>query len=74
MKNTTMILSEALLSGEPTFLIRAKDSLSIPTLVAYSNTALYSNCTDEFLDEIETIKENFEDWQMKNLDLVKIPD
>ena len=68
---------------EPVFIIRAKDSISVPALRSYANlyagtVALQKSEGDEyrsqldFAQSIENAIEDFEDWQSKNE--TKIPD
>lgn len=74
MKSNLLMLSEAALNGEPCFVIRAKDALSLKALDAYLVEANNSACPKAFIEDVETIREEFHQWQTENLDKVKNPD
>jgi len=68
------ILRETSESGEPVFLLRAKDALALKVINAYIGMSLGAGCKMEFIDEIIKIAKDFEDWRISNTDKIRIPD
>ena len=58
---------------EPTFIFRAKDRLSVKTLLAYYRFCTMDNCTVEQLESLENMINEFKTWQKNNPDKMKQP-
>lgn len=57
----------------PEFIIKAKDRLAIPTIIAYKNFCRDHNLWDQ-AHEVTKAHEEFFEWQYRNPDKVKMPD
>jgi hypothetical protein len=66
-------ISEKLHDGEPYFLIRAQDMLSLQALAAYSIALDKVGLTDQ-AREVRAISVAFAEWQGENAEMVKLPD
>lgn len=67
------IISECEETGEPYFVLRAKDKEVLPTLGFYLQL-IRRDTTTGFKNEIIKIFNNFVSWRNKHLDRVKVPD
>ena len=61
-------------SGEPIFILRAKDNFSMYLLDMYSNMAKNTNCPEKFIDDLINVAHDFFLWREKNRDKCKNPD
>ena len=68
------ILRETAESGEPIFVLRAKDACALNAIGSYIVDCTEKGCNSDFIDDIICFSNEFEDWQNKNLDKVRIPD
>jgi hypothetical protein len=59
---------------EPIFIIRAQDALSRATINRYARLGNDTARTDEFMDGIIEVEEDFMEWQNQNRNRVKLPD
>ncbi len=59
---------------EPVFIIRAQDKLSATAIGEYSAIAREAGASAEFLDLIDSVRMDFESWQLHNSSRVKMPD
>ena len=59
---------------EPVFLLRAQDVSSVETLYRYIFLQEVPGNDPSFLEELRRIRNEFEDWQVKNSDKVKRAD
>lgn len=60
--------------GEPFFIMRAQDAISLETLQFYIDTANDIRSSDEFISDLENGEKKWRDWQDNNADIVKNPD
>ena len=65
-------------SNEPIFIIRAQDKFSIATLSAYKDVAhvgtIIGEESEEWIEDLGSIRNDFINWQRDNRDKVKVPD
>lgn len=62
------------MSGEPLFIIRAKDILSCPAIARYQTLAIEAGCDESFINGLNESIGQFADWQADNAESVKKPD
>jgi hypothetical protein len=65
-------ICEFMLDGEPCFLIRAQDIVSIPALEHYYQLAF--DADGKNLSRVREVKNRFREWQEQNPSRVKKPD
>jgi hypothetical protein len=63
---------ELMLDGEPCFLIRAQDKISLQALEHYYDLAF--NAQGKNLSRVREVKDRFRQWQKENPKKVKVPD
>lgn len=69
------ILKKCAVSGEPVFILRAKDIFSVMVIAKYLEIVeSYGPSDHEFQATIVNTLQNFKDWQAKNIDKVRYPD
>lgn len=71
-KDQSKIVKQCLSNDEPVFAIRGKDKCAIPTLKRYYLSCGIAGCSQEFLNEIEEVIEEFKVFQ--STEETKIPD
>jgi hypothetical protein len=59
--------------GEPVFVVRAQDVLSIPAIVQYAALAKAIG-QDELCRQVQAAALEFADWQRDNPGMTKVPD
>lgn len=67
------IISECILTDEPTFTLRAKDMIAVSALAQYIHDCK-RHCTPEYIEELEIILKRFMHWRDANPTKMKIPD
>jgi len=67
------IFEEATGSGEPVFVIRAKDILGPAAILAYASLA-DDTATPEFMEALHDLEGEFHAWRAANPDEIKVPD
>lgn len=65
-------IGENLKDGEPFFLIRAQDLLSIPALMHYARLA--KNSAPDVATDVQAVIVSFVEWQAEHPDEVGVPD
>lgn len=65
-------MCEFMLEGEPCFLIRAQDKVSIKALEQYHQLAFEAH--GENLKEVREVRDRFREWQEQHPQRVKVPD
>lgn len=73
-KNPIQMIKDCQESGEPFFVIRAKDKCSLAALGSYNTASHLLDVNDEQLQETQKFFRDFVKWQGDNKDKVKIPD
>lgn len=78
-KDPIAMIKKARKRGEPTFTIRAKDTLSLVLLETYIRELQNRIAADDkqgidFLQEVIDIQSDFRTWRANNIDKVKMPD
>jgi hypothetical protein len=68
------IIEDAEREDIPIFVLTAKDKLSINALSGYEGACKGYNCDPNHILGIGSRKMQFEHWQIKNPDKVKLPD
>lgn len=66
-------ISEKLREGEPYFLVRAQDTLSVHAILAYAAT-LRKVGLNEAAQEVSALAVVFAEWQNDNPEYTKLPD
>ena len=74
MNKAEKIIQECKVTGEPYFVIRAKDLLSVNAITDYKILSVYQKCSDEFINDLDRVIEDFEIWQKYNPTKLKNPD
>jgi len=74
MKDPIKMIKECQETGEPFFVIRAKDKCVLPALGAYNVTCYLLEVEEKQLTETQQFFREFVQWQVDNKDKVKIPD
>jgi hypothetical protein len=59
---------------EPIFIIRGKDKLATESVDDYLALAAARGCNSTFLKDLESVVSDFERFQARNPDVVKLPD
>ena len=67
------IIEECEKTGEPIFVLRAKDKYALETLIEYRELCAHKCSTDHF-QAIEKRIDEFGDWGIDNESKMKIPD
>lgn len=62
------------LPGEPVFLLRARDSLSVAAIRHYAVSCELAGCSLEHVEHLIDEANSFDKWQTENADKVKKPD
>jgi len=73
-KDPKKLIADAEKQGMPSFTFVAKDKLATEALQAYWVACDSERCAPEHIVGIQQIINEFEAWQRKNLDKVKLPD
>lgn len=73
-KNSFTIITKATDRGEPVFVIRAQDFVSVATIKIYAALCELNGCDRKFIHSIDSIVNEFQEWQVDNEHLVKKPD
>lgn len=68
------IVRECEESGEPFFVLRAKDRLAPAGVAAYGDVAEANDCDEDFLGRVNDRVAEFQAWQEANPGRVKTPD
>jgi hypothetical protein len=68
------IIAEAERDNIPIFVLVAKDELSLLSIQSYLGMCIHSGCKQDHINAIRQRIKEFEDWQIKNPDKVKLPD
>jgi len=66
-------IMDRLHSGEPYFILRAQDKLSVGMLRVYASLVGFDR-NHKLKAEVNAIAEEFEEWQRNNKNVVKAPD
>lgn len=68
------IIEEVSESGEPFFVLRAQDHLSVITLQNYTNEASMYKLSEEFMGSLRRVTGDFLEWREDNPEKLKLPD
>lgn len=68
------IIEDSEREGIPIFVLTAKDECCIESINRYLSICTILGCDEEHLDGIYARIEEFEEWQNKNQNKVKLPD
>lgn len=69
------IVADCSRSGEPFFVLRAKDLLSVPAIKQYLNSLSdYEGDDPTHVMQVAEILQQFKTWQRANADKVRLPD
>lgn len=74
MKDPIKMIQTCQETGEPIFVLRAKDKCSIAAIGSYNMACTLLNVDTEQLQETQSMFREFLKWQDNNADKVKIPD
>ena len=75
MKYTIEQIKEIMESGEPIFVMRAKDKSAVAALEYYrDNTQIYDSNISDWQADLNVVIDKFEEWETKNPDKMKYPD
>lgn len=59
---------------EPIFVLRAQDQLAYDVIAKYREDCTFNGCSEEHVEAIDLVLQDFVVWQTKNEEKVKLPD
>ncbi len=74
MKDQKTLLNKCLQNDVPAFVISGNDSIAVPVIEAYLQEAIKQGCTNEFINDLNTVLIEFKMHQAQEPDNVKKPD
>ena len=73
-KTPVSVFESAMKNNEPVFVLRAKDSVAEDTIFEYLSRCINAGCSQEHLNGVRKIRDDFIQWKRDHQDQVKRPD